>query len=354
MSKCIDAREGRRQVPFFGLNDISAVAPISSSPVCTSPYGQHAAPLIPRLILVLAGLAFVGVSAAVNWQYGVMSVEDPVLAKTWGALAVAVSVAAALLMPAAHSALGSRDYGKALMCVAGAILFAGYSLSCALGAASGGRTDAALLETDVAGKRTRAQASYDKAQSELAGMPVTRTVTELRAAIEPLTAKIDGADCLGWVRDKAARTACAERHGAQQELARAQRRVQLEGEMAAARTVLDTAGPAKAANSDAASIVHILSLTGLVVGAEDVNLYLSIFRALVVELGGGVCFTAASVGSRGSREMVAPLPLATASSGSDAARVLPRADNVIPLRRAIERPATTTATTTSDNPATTR
>ena len=63
-------------------------------------------------------------------------------------------------------------------------------MTAALGSASGGRANAAAIETATTDARTKAQAAYDAAKAELDALTAAKPATELQALIEGAKAEL--------------------------------------------------------------------------------------------------------------------------------------------------------------------
>jgi hypothetical protein len=155
---------------------------------------------VPAKFAYFSAGIFIAASGSVNLLYGISKGQDLASSAVWGGVSVAASITFALL------------------------LSGGYSISAALGSAGAGRIDAATQETATAGNRQRAQAAYDAARTELAGLKFARPVAELEAMRDEWRSKTRN---FPWMLEP--------------ELARAKRRVELIATMASASDQLATA-----------------------------------------------------------------------------------------------------------------
>jgi hypothetical protein len=163
------------------------------------------------------------------------------------------------------------------------VLTGSYSLTAALGSASGGRTDAAVSEMVTADARAKAQAAYDTAEAELDGLKPSRPIGELEAL---LATQAPGRNCRYQVT-RGGRT-CSPPTGLAAELGRARRRAELEGKIDTTRTEFERIAAPKQANSDAAALAGYLAALGQKVQTEGVNRLLVLLAVLVIECGGGL------------------------------------------------------------------
>ena len=132
----------------------------------------------------------------------------------WAGVAGAVAVIFALAWPALIRSIEGRRWSAALVSLLALVLAGTYSVTAALGSASGGRANAATQETAVSDVRTKAQAAYDAAKAELATLKSARPVAELEAMRA------------GWLRAYPRQPWVLE-----PELARSKRRAELEAKI---------------------------------------------------------------------------------------------------------------------------
>src|SRR5262249_10967523 len=203
----------------------------------------------------------------------------------WGAVSVAVSIVFALSWPAFIKAVQRRQWTLAPMVLAALILTGAYSVTAALGSASGGRTNAAALETATTDARARAQAAYDVAKAERDGLKPSRPVGELEAL---LAARAAERNCHVRMALGSRTVACSPPTTLATELGRAKRRAELEGKMDTARTELERIAAPKQANSDATALAGYLAALGVVASTETMNRLLVLLAVLVIECGGGL------------------------------------------------------------------
>ena len=138
---------------------------------------------IPKSLAILAGAVFALASAATNLSYAVTKADTLAGQITWGAVAVAASIALALAPSALVQCLSQRRFGAATVALGAILIFGGYSVTAALGSATGGRLVNELEASDVATKRRDATATIAKAELELSGIGAVRSVTQIEAAI---------------------------------------------------------------------------------------------------------------------------------------------------------------------------
>lgn len=102
----------------------------------SSPFHKRRA-AIPMFLAYLAGCIFTLASAATNLTYAIARADTLPPQIIWGSVAVAASVALALAPSAIVTSLGARRYGAASLALVAALIFGAYSVTAALGSATG-------------------------------------------------------------------------------------------------------------------------------------------------------------------------------------------------------------------------
>ena len=147
------------------------------------------------------------------------------------------------------------------MVFAALLITGAYSVSAALGSASGGRANAATQEHAIADYRAKAQVAYETAKNELAGLAPTRPAGELRALIEGVKADPRSGGCV--MLQGSMQMRCPRLAAWRVELARAERRQELAATMAKAQGDLAKAADTHQANSDAVALAGYLQTLGI-------------------------------------------------------------------------------------------
>ena len=124
---------------------------------------------------------FIGASGATNVTYGFSKGDSLDTSLVWAGLAGAVALVFALAWPALIRSVDAKRWSTALISLVALLLAGTYSVTAALGSASGGRANAAATETATTDARIKAQAAYDAAKAEMAKLPNARPVAELEA-----------------------------------------------------------------------------------------------------------------------------------------------------------------------------
>jgi hypothetical protein len=253
---------------------------------------------IPFALALLAAAALTGASAATNFIYALRRFEgDTANQWIWGAVAVAASLALLVAPSAFTTSIRERRYGNAVMAAVAAVLFGAFSLTAALGSATGVRLLASAQDTDVSGTRTRASAAYERATAALAALAPSRPVKEVETALNALLeADKRLAACSAWTESRTVREKCTnEIAPLRAELARATERASLEDEIRVASAKLEATKVSTTAanNADAKALVGYASVLGWTVDTEAVNKLLVVLATLTIEFGGGLALAVA-------------------------------------------------------------
>jgi hypothetical protein len=241
----------------------------------------------PARLAYCAAAIFTLASAGTNLHYGISKGADAPSSAVWGAVSVAVSIVFALSWPALIKAVARREWMLAPMALAALVLTGAYSVTGALGSASGGRANASTAEQLIIDQRTKAQASYAAAQLQLAALTPSRPAAELEALLAASASQLRGrGGCLG--AHGAGQAVCPRNTALAAELGRAKRRAELEGKMDAAQAELERIAAPRQANSDAAALVGYLAALGVNIEPDAVNGLLVLLAVLVIECGGGL------------------------------------------------------------------
>jgi hypothetical protein len=164
-------------------------------------------------------------------------------------------------------------------------------VTAALGSAAGGRTQAAASETASVGAQKRAQKSYDDASAALAKLAPSRAIPEIEADIAGLLARnAKQIDCTGAVTTPLQRFTCPRVAVLKGEIARTEKRAELDKALADASDKL-AAPPPPPANTDSAALRRFTLAVGLDISADRLNDLLVLLAVLVVEFGGGLSLT---------------------------------------------------------------
>jgi hypothetical protein len=247
---------------------------------------------IPSTLAITAAVIFTLASAATNLFYGISKGIDLPSSIVWGSVAVAASIGLALAPSAFLVSLSTKRYPAALIAFLAVLIFGAYSVTAALGSASGGRVSAATEAGEIGKARARHQTAYDAAKGELDGLVSARPAVELEAQIAAMDALpgilIDGMPCGGTNNGRVTKEWCPKRAKLIAEKARAERREKLLAAMARARSELDKLPRSQVVNSDAVALSGYLAAVGHPLSTDALNKLLVILAVLVIEFGGGL------------------------------------------------------------------
>jgi hypothetical protein len=263
---------------YFGASPVKHL-PLASSQVAST-------------LALLAAVIFTVASASVNLLYGIAKGTDLATSIVWAAVAVATSIGLALAPSALIASLTAKRYTAALMALAGVVIFGTYSITAALGSASGGRMAAQNEASEVSKTRSRHQATYDSATEELVTLSAARPAKELQAEIASLL-RTPGADDCKEINGKVSARVCPQVDTLRVEVARAEKREALQTSITVASTELAKLPTAKVANTDALALAGYLNAFGMQVTTDTLNRLLVIMAVLVIEFGGGLSLASA-------------------------------------------------------------
>ena len=269
-------------------------------------------------LAIVAAVIFTVASGATNLIYGISKGIDLPTSIVWGAVAVAASIGLALAPSAFLISLGTKRYSAAGVSLVAALIFGTYSVTAALGSATGGRMVAASEATEIADSRARYQSAYATASAELGQLASARPSAELAAEIVAIDRMpgitIDGVPCGGTLNGKVTKEWCPRRSELAAEAARAQRREKLQADMATATAALGKLPAPRVANADATALKGFLDATGHPLSADALNKLLVVLAVLVIEFGGGLSLALAMT-LRDGKQKVSAQAAETASSG---------------------------------------
>lgn len=149
---------------------------------------------VPMILAYGAGIVFTLASAAVNVRYALGKTDDPTMQAVWAGVAVGASVALALAPSAFVASLQAKRYGGAILSLVALMVFGAYSVTAALGSATGGRLVASVEADDVTAKRKAAARDIEVYTREIATIGEVRSVPEVEAAIRSVFAATPGLD----------------------------------------------------------------------------------------------------------------------------------------------------------------
>jgi hypothetical protein len=239
---------------------------------------------------VLAAGVLLAVSAAMNWRFGFSLGRTELDGQIYGAASAAADCMKALVPFFFFAAIRNKMWSQAGASALVWIVVTAFSMTSALG-------HAALNRLDTAGQRASAAQTYKdhradlaRAEEQLSWVPQHRPAQAVQADIE--SAKVERP--WGWtngctsVSGSKGRSFCEKYHALQAELASAEQSIALEarisdiqGKLATAngQTVMSEADP------QAAVLAKLAAVLAPSVKIEDVQTALTVFIALLLEVG---------------------------------------------------------------------
>ena len=239
---------------------------------------------------VLAAGVLLAVSAAMNWRFGFSLGRTELDGQIYGAASAAADCMKALVPFFFFAAIRNRMWSQAAASALVWVVVTAYSLTSALG-------HAALNRFDSAGHRAATVAAYKdhrvdlaRAEEQLTWIPQHRPAQTVQAEIDAL--KSDRAwvwtkECTEVTGSKG-RTYCQNYHALAAELASAEQSIALEARIADIHGKIDGQNGATVmseADPQAAVLTKLAALVAPGVKIEDVQTALTVFIALLLEVG---------------------------------------------------------------------
>ncbi len=241
---------------------------------------------------VLAAGVLLAVSCAMNWRFGVSLGRTEFDGQIYGAASAAADCMKALVPFFFFAAIRNKMWSQAIASAIVWVVVTSYSLTSALG-------HAALNRMDTAGQRTATADSYKdhradlaRAQEQLSWIPQHRPAQAVQADIDA----VKGERQWGWTEQcsKASngkgRNFCQKYHALSAELASAQQSVTLEARIAEIQgKMTHVTGTAVMSEADpqAAVLAKLAAIVAPSIKVEDVQTALTVFIALLLEVGSG-------------------------------------------------------------------
>ncbi len=241
---------------------------------------------------ILAAGVLLAVSAAMNWRFGFSLGKTEMDGQIYGAASAAADCFKALVPFFFFAALRNRMWSQAAASVVIWTVVTAYSLTSALG-------HAALNRLDTSGQRAVQAASYNdlrtelkRTEEQLAWIPQHRPAMTVQSAIDGVKNQRPWTWTKGCteVNGKANRDFCQSYHALAAELASAVQASTLGKQVATFKADLakSTGGTVMSeADPQAAVLSKLAGLLGVAFKIDDVQTALTIFVALLLEVGSG-------------------------------------------------------------------
>jgi hypothetical protein len=261
------------------------------------------------------------VSAAMNWRFGFSLGQTELDGLIYGAASAAADCFKALVPFFFFAAIRNRMWSQAAASAVVWVVVTAYSLTSALG-------HAALNRFDTTGQRAVQSVQYKDLRAELkrledqlSWIPQHRPALAVQAEIDG----VRGQRAWGWTKGctdapgKANRDFCQQYHVLSAELASAQKADLLGKEIAGVKSQLgQTRGTTVMSEADpqAAVLARLAGALGLSIKVDDVQTALTVFMALLLEIGSGfgmfVAFSTWRLYDRAAPSVPAMMPAAVA------------------------------------------
>ena len=239
---------------------------------------------------VLAAGVLLAVSAAMNWRFGFSLGRTELDGQIYGAASAAADCMKALVPFFFFAAIRNRMWSQAAASALVWVVVTAYSLTSALG-------HAALNRFDTAGHRAATVAAYKdhradlaRAEEQLTWIPQHRPAQTVQAEIDSLKsdrAWVWSKECTEVTGNKG-RTYCQNYHALAAELASAEQSIALEARVADIQAKIGEQNGATVmseADPQAAVLAKLAALIAPNVKVEDVQTALTVFIALLLEVG---------------------------------------------------------------------
>ncbi len=272
---------------------------------------------------VLAAGVLLAVSAAMNWRFGYSLGKTEFDGVIYGSASAAADCLKALVPFFFFAALKNKMWSQAAASAVVGVVVTAYSMTSALG-------HAALNRADTSGQRAADSQAYKdlrsdlkRSQDQLGWIPQHRPAMTVQGEIDGLKNKREWSWTTGCttVNGKSQRDFCQQAHALNAELASAQQASVLGAKIADVQKKLDGVPNGKATEADpqAAVLLKLLHLVLPSATLDDVQTALSIFIALLLEVGSGFgMYVAFSQWRLYDREAPAAPVMATLASAAPA------------------------------------
>jgi hypothetical protein len=239
---------------------------------------------------VLAAGVLLAVSAAMNWRFGFSLGRTELDGQIYGAASAAADCMKALVPFFFFAAIRNRMWSQAAASALVWVVVTAYSMTSALG-------HAALNRFDSAGHRAATVAAYKdhrvdlaRAEEQLTWIPQHRPAQTVQAEIDALKSDrpwVWTKECTEVTGSKG-RTYCQNYHALAAELASAEQSIALEARIADIQGKIDGQNGATVmseADPQAAVLAKLAALVAPDIKVEDVQTALTVFIALLLEVG---------------------------------------------------------------------
>ncbi len=239
---------------------------------------------------VLAAGVFLAVSAAMNWRFGYQLGKTEFDGFIYGSASAAADCMKALVPFFLFAAIRSRMWSQAIAATVVGLVVTAYSLTSALGHAALNRMDTTGQRAIAADAYKDLRADLKRAQEQLSWVPQHRPEAAVQSEIDNLKNQKawDWTNGCTEVTGPKGRAFCQQVNDQMAELANARRAKELESRIADVSAKLaESKGldAASVADPQAAVLAKLATFIKADVKVEDVQTALTIFIALLLEVG---------------------------------------------------------------------
>lgn len=239
---------------------------------------------------VLAAGVLLAVSAAMNWRFGYTLGRSEFDGQIYGAASAAADCFKALIPFFFFAAIRNKMWSQAAAAAVVGLVVTAYSLTSALGHAALNRMDTSGHRAAEAQSYQDARSDLKRAQEQLSWVPQHRPAQTVQSDIDGLKNQRPWVWTKGCsdVTGKQGRDFCQQFHGLSAELAAAQQAGTLETRIAEVQAKIGKSSGGSVmseADPQAAVLARLSSTLGVSVKTEDVQTALTVFIALLLEVG---------------------------------------------------------------------
>ena len=241
---------------------------------------------------VLAAGVLLAVSAAMNWRFGFSLGKTELDGQIYGAASAAADCFKALVPFFFFAAIRNRMWSQAAASAVLWVVVTAYSLTSALGHAALNRFDTSSQRTVQATSYKDMRGELKRAEDQMSWIPQHRPALTVQSELEGLKNQ----RAWSWTRSctevngKGNRDFCQQFHTLSAELASAQQADVLGKQIATIKSQVGSqqGGAAQSeADPQAAVLSKLLGFLGFTIKVEDMQTALTVFVALLLEIGSG-------------------------------------------------------------------
>lgn len=281
---------------------------------------------------VLAAGVLLAVSAAINWSFGCGLGKTAFDCQIYGAASVAADCFKALVPFFFFAAIRNRMWAQAFASAVVWTVVTGYSMTSAIGHVSVNRLDTTGQRAVETQNYNDLRADLKRAQDQLSWVPQHRPARTVLADLDNMKSQ----RAWTWTKNctdlagKQGREFCQQYHTLNAELASAEQAAKHETRIAEISSKLDQQRHGHVgteADPQAATLARLVTAIGIPVKTDEMQTIMSMFVALLLEIGSGfglfVAFSQWRLHEPRSAQRVPATAVATVVSAAEAEAALP-------------------------------